>query len=150
MLALFDELQKVATHFAVDAIPGPVIQKTAEHPIWPHHRSAMTDPDAIRLRLTADVLTARAACGYVDQAHQVAFGWTEGPARCPFHFRRQRTGAPVPADPVRRRAHADRRGRPMSVLRRIRWGNAAIICACLGLDTLVYRNLYLLLARLIP
>jgi hypothetical protein len=77
MLNLFDELQKVAKTFAADAIPGPVLQKTAEHPIWPHERAAMTDAEAIRLRLTADVLTARAACGYVDQSHQLAFGWTE-------------------------------------------------------------------------
>jgi len=84
VLALFDELQKVATHFAADAIPGPVLQKTAEHPIWPHARAAMTDAEAIRLRLTADVLTARAACGHVDQAHQLAFGWTE--AQLNDHF----------------------------------------------------------------
>jgi hypothetical protein len=84
MLNLFDELQKVATHFAADSIPGPVLQKIAEHPIRPHARAAMTDDEAIRLRLGADILTARAACGYVDQQHQLAFGWTE--AQLERHF----------------------------------------------------------------
>lgn len=84
MLNLFDELQKVAKTFSADAIPGPVHQKTAEHPIWPHERRNMADAEAIRLRMTADVLTARAAYGYVDQAHQLAFGWTE--AQLDAHF----------------------------------------------------------------
>jgi hypothetical protein len=84
MLNLFDELQKVAKNFAADAIPGQVHQKTAEHPIWPHEHPHMTDTEAIRLRMTADVLTARAAYGYVDQAHQLAFGWTE--AQLGAHF----------------------------------------------------------------
>jgi hypothetical protein len=84
MLNLFDQLAQVAKCFAADSIPGPVLQKTAEHPIWPHARAAMTDAEAIRLRLTADVLTARAACGYVDQQHQLAFGWTA--AQLDAHF----------------------------------------------------------------
>jgi hypothetical protein len=84
MLNLFSELQNIAKNFSADAIPGPVLQKTAEHPIWPHDRAAMTHSEAIRLRMTADVLTARAACGYVDRQHQLAFGWTE--AQLENHF----------------------------------------------------------------
>ena len=84
MLALFDELAPVATTFPAHEIPGPVAQNIAEHPIWPHARENMTDADAIRLRMTADVLTARAAFGYVDTAHQLAFGWSE--AQIAAHF----------------------------------------------------------------
>ena len=78
------ELHRIAVAFGPCDIPAPVAFRLSEHPIWPHARAAMTDPEAIRLRLQADIVTARALCGYIDQAHHLAGGWTE--AQLARHF----------------------------------------------------------------
>ncbi len=59
---------------------GPV----ADHPIWPDPRAEMTDPTAIRLRLAADILAARARVGYTDAHHALEAGWT--PAQLGEYF----------------------------------------------------------------
>ena len=64
--------------------PVAVLRVNADHPIWPHARAAMTDPAAIRLRLGADILIARAVCGFIDQQHQIAAGWTLPQLRAHF------------------------------------------------------------------
>ena len=72
------------TAFPADANPALKPRPISDHPIWPHARAAMTDAEAIRLRMEADILTARAACGYIDKQHQLAFGWT--PDQLAAHF----------------------------------------------------------------
>ena len=44
----------------------------------------MTDPAAIRLRLGADILAARARAGYIDAHHALDAGWTQ--AQIADHF----------------------------------------------------------------